>query len=269
MSFRFFTGCFAAFSGSLFAQPPAVRPRMWLLADGRDVEATLGKADPAKDGMAVSLKMADGKSADGILSAQDGHSLRYVANVRLAEGREFRDWHFDKLSKELADFPPTVRGAFLRAVCEDHQFSTASVELIRDDYTRRHFPLKTLRDDDREHALKLQAALDDAAKKSPAVPYSVKYEAYTPGRDAAVSIFRETEHFLLHWGNDKSASGKDWWNDDGQELTFAWFERVWRHFEAAGARTRFRPSRRSARAAIFRRGKRTRCAAGRRACGAR
>ena len=208
---------------------------MWFLADGRDVEATLGKADPAKDGMAVSLKMADGNSAVGLLGPQDGHSLRYLANVRLAEGREFRDWHFDKLPKELADFPATVRGAFLRVVCEDHQFSTACLELIRDDYTRRYFPLKALRDDDREHALKLQAALDDAAKKSAPAPYPVKYEAYTPERDAAVCNFKETEHFLFHWGNDKSASGKEWWQDDRQEMTFAWFERVWRHFEAAGA----------------------------------
>ncbi len=234
MLVRFFAVCFAALSCSLLAQQPALRPRMWFLADGRDVEAALEKADPTKAGTAVSLRMADGKTVGGSISVQDGHSFRYIANVRLAEGRKFRDWHFDKLPGELADLPATVRGAFLGVVCEDHQFSTACMELICDDYTRRFFPLKTLRGDDREHALKLQAALDDAAKKAAQVPYPVKYEAYTPERDATVCNFRATEHFLFHWGNDKAASGKDWWQDGRQELTFAWFERVWRHFEAAG-----------------------------------
>ena len=221
---------FAVFSVSLFAEQPAFQPRPWFLADGRDVEATLVSADPA-----LKLKAADGMTLDAVVSAQDGHSLRYVANVRLAEGREFREWHFDKLPKELADFPATVRGAFIRVVCEDHQFSTACVELLRDDYSRRYFPLKAMRDDDRALAEKMQAALDDAAKKGDAVPYPTKYGPYTPEKDAAICNFKETEHFLFHWGNDQAGSGKDWWKDDRQALTFAWFERVWRHFEAAGA----------------------------------
>ncbi len=226
---------FVIFAASLGADEPARQSRMWFLADGRDVDGVLTKADAAKDSVMVSLKTADGKTVNGSLSPQDGHSLRYLANVRMAEGREFREWHFDKLPKELADFPATVKAAFLRVVCEDHEFSTACVELMHDDFSRRYYPLKTLTAGDREHALKLQAALDDAAKKVAPVPYPTKYEAYTPERDAAICNFKETEHFLFHWGNDKAASGKDWWKDDRQEMTFAWFERVWRHFESAGA----------------------------------
>ena len=222
---------FAAFNTPLLAQQqPAFQPRAWFLPD-RDLAATLVSADKTN----ASLKAADGKELSVPVSSLDGHSLRYLQGVEMAKGREFRDWHFDKLPKELADFPATVRAAFLRVVCEDHEFSTACVELLREDFSRRYYPLKTLAAEDREHALKLQAALDDAAKKFAAVPYPTKYEAYTPEKDAAICNFKETEHFLFHWGNDKAASGKDWWKDDRQEQTFLWFERVWRHFEAAGA----------------------------------
>ena len=62
--------------------------------------------------------------------------LRIEQGKALAAGKEMREWHFDKLPKELADFPSTVRGAFLRVVCEDHEFSTACVELVRDDFSR-------------------------------------------------------------------------------------------------------------------------------------
>ena len=115
----------SAFAADAPPAKPAFQPRPWFLADGRDVEAVLVTADPAKDGVRVGLKTADGKALDAAVAVQDGHSLRYLENVRLAEGREFREWHFDKLPKELADFPATVRGAFVRVVCEDHQFSTA------------------------------------------------------------------------------------------------------------------------------------------------
>ncbi len=229
---------FALFTSVLIASaaPPAFQPRPWFLEDGRDIEGTLITAAPAKDnGVLVSVKTADGKQLDGKLSARDGHSLRYVTNARTAEELEFREWHFDKLPKELADFPPAVRGAFLRVVCEDHQFATACVELMREDYSRRYYPLKALRDDDRAAAEKMQAALDAKSPAKDVTVYPVNYESYTPERDSAVCNFHETEHFLFHWGNDREASGKDWWKDGRQELTFAWFERVWRHFAAAGA----------------------------------
>lgn len=207
--------------------------RIWFLADGRDVEARLVTADAKA--MEVVLKTADGKTMSARLSPQDGHSLRYLANARLAEGREFRDWHFDKLPAELADFPPVVRAAFLRVVCEDHEFSTACVELLREDGSRRYYPLKALREDDRALAEKMMAALERTTSQQGAVSYPTKHEIYTPEKDAAICNFKETAHFLFHWGNEQDGSGKDWWKEDRQELTFAWFERVWRHFEQAGA----------------------------------
>ena len=163
MTLRILSLTFAFAASSLFAEQPAYQLRSWFLADGRDIDAVLATADPTKDGARVGLKTADGKTLDVVLSPQDGHSLRYVTNVRLAEGREFREWHFDKLPKELADFPATVRGAFIRVVCEDHQFSTACVELLREDYSRRYFPLKAMREDDRALAEKMQVGLDGAA----------------------------------------------------------------------------------------------------------
>lgn len=220
----------ATLLSSAVAQPPARKSRPWFLPD-RDLEATLVSGDKAS----ALLRTADGNVVSVPVTSLDGHSLHYLQGVELAQGREFFDWHFDKLPKELADFPATLRGAFLRVVCEDHQFSTACVELLREDFSRRYYPLKTLAAPDREHALKLQATLDTASKKIAVEPYPTKYEAYTPEKDAAICNFKETEHFLFHWGNDKSASGKDWWKDGRQQQTFEWFERVWRHFEAAGA----------------------------------
>jgi acyl-[acyl carrier protein]--UDP-N-acetylglucosamine O-acyltransferase len=236
MKLHFIPALISILSLSCLAERPELTVRSWFMEDGRDVEATLVSADASKNGgPIVSLKSPDGKSVSGKLSSRDGHSLRYVANVRTSEGREFRDWHFDKLPKELSDFPTTVRGAFLRVVCEDHEFSTACVELMLADYSRRYFPLKAMNNDDRALAEKLQAEVDAKSAGSVAVDYPVKYEAYTPERDAAVCNFRETPHFLFHWGNDQAGSGKDWWKDGRQQLTFDWFERVWRHFEAAGA----------------------------------
>ncbi len=161
--------------------------------------------------------------------------LRIEQGKALAAGKEMGEWHFDKLPKELADFPSMVRGVFLRVVCEDHQFSTACVELVRDDFSRRYYPLKAMRDDDRALAEKMQGELDAKTTPKNPVPYPTNYESYTPEHDAAVCNFKETDHFLFHWGNDEAGSGKEWWKDDRQSLTFAWFERVWRHFEAAGA----------------------------------
>lgn len=229
------TAAIAVLCSAAAAEQPAFRLRPWFLRDGRDVEASLADVPAATGGMRVALKTPDGKTVDVQLAPQDGHSLRYLANAKLAAGREFREWNFDKLPKELGDFPATVRAAFLRVVCEDHQFATACVELLREDYTRRYYPLKSLRDEDRALAEKLQQAIDAAARKAEAVVYPTVYRAYTPEKDAAVCNFKETEHFLFHWGNDKIGSGKDWWKEGRQELTFAWFERVWRHFEAAGA----------------------------------
>ena len=114
---------FAAFTAPLLAQQqPAFQPRAWFLPD-RDLAATLVSADKTN----ASLKSADGKALSVPVSSLDGHSLRYLQGVEMAKGREFSDWHFDKLPKELADFPATVRAAFLRVVCEDHEIGRAHV----------------------------------------------------------------------------------------------------------------------------------------------
>lgn len=212
---------------------PALQPRLWFAADGADITATL-HSHAAPQAARVVLQKADGTMTTVSVGGLDGHSRRYLANVRLAEGREFREWKFAKLPDEAAGFPDKVNGAFLRVVCEDHEFSTACVEILRDDFTRRWYPLKHLHPDDKALAQKLQAASDTTRKPS-TLTWPARYEAYTPERDAAVCNFHATEHFLFHWGNSREASGKDWWKEGRQEQTFAWFERVWRHFEDAGA----------------------------------
>lgn len=220
---------------SVSAQLPEFESRMWFLDDGRDVEGVFVSSRTQAGGMTVIVKKSEGTQVEGLLAAQDGHSLRYVAEVMRAKGHEFRDWQFNKPADEPKEHPSTVKGAFLQVLCEDHQFSTASVELLCENYTRRFFRLKDLIASDRELALQLQKANDAAVTPKESVTYPSLYREYRPERDSSMCNFEETDHFIFHWGNYKDSSGRDWFKPGFKEQTFRWFEYVWDSMEKQGA----------------------------------
>jgi hypothetical protein len=72
----------------------------------------------------------------GVLSAsvQETEALRLADGRRLAVGREMRTWSFAAFPAPLQDWPREVKGAFVELRCEDHEFSTAALILLRDDF---------------------------------------------------------------------------------------------------------------------------------------
>jgi Family of unknown function (DUF6055)/Concanavalin A-like lectin/glucanases superfamily len=169
----------------------------------------------------------------GVLTAsvQDTEALRLAEGRRLAVGREMRTWSFAAFPAPLQDWPREVKGAFVELRCEDHEFSTAALILLRDDFRLRSYPAKLLSPADRALAEQLEQRRRAALSPKRQTEYPLVMKGYTKDTaDVAVS-----PHFAFYTGADKAGSGKKAFAPGFLDRQKAWFETVWTHLDGLGA----------------------------------
>ncbi len=165
-------------------------------------------------------------------SVQETEALRLAEGRRLAVGREMRTWTFTSLPSPVSqDWPREVQGAFIELRCEDQEFSTAALILLRDDYRLRSYPAKLLSPADRAWAEQLEQRRRAALSPKLRTEYPLVMKGYTKETaDVAVS-----PHFAFYTGVDKAGTGKKAFTPGFLESQKAWFEKVWTHLDGLGA----------------------------------
>jgi carbonic anhydrase/acetyltransferase-like protein (isoleucine patch superfamily) len=164
-------------------------------------------------------------------SVQETEALRLAAGQRLAVGREMRTWTFAPFPSPMQDWPREVQGAFVELRCEDHEFSTAALILLRDDFRLRSYPAKLLSPADRALAEQWEQRRRAGLSPKRRTEYPLVMKGYTKETaDVAVS-----PHFAFYTGSDKEGSGKKAFTPGFLDRQKAWFETVWTHLDGLGA----------------------------------
>lgn len=164
-------------------------------------------------------------------SVQETEALRLAEGRRMAVGREMRNWSFASFPAAMQDWPKEVKGAFFELRCEDQEFSSAALILLRDDYRLRSYPAKLLSPADRALAEQLEAKRRAALSPKLRTEYPLVMKQYTKETaDVAVS-----PHFAFYTGADKAGSGQKVFTPGFLDRQKAWFETVWTHLDGLGA----------------------------------
>ena len=164
-------------------------------------------------------------------SVQETEALRLAEGRRLAAGREMRTWAFSAFPAPMQDWPTEVKGAFVELRCEDHEFSTAVLILLRADFRLRSYPAKLLAPADRALAEQLEQRRRAALSPKLRAEYPLVMKSYTKETaDVAVS-----PHFAFYTGPDREGSGKKAFAPGFLDRQKAWFEKVWDHLDTLGA----------------------------------
>ena len=166
-----------------------------------------------------------------LASVQETEALRLAEGRRMAVGREMRTWSFAALPVPMADWPKEVKGAFVELRCEDHEFSSAALILLRDDYRLRSYPAKLLSPADRALAEQLEGKRRQQLSPKPRTEYPLVMKGYTK-ETADVTV---SPHFAFYTGPDKAGSGKKAFEPGFLERQKVWFETVWTHLDELGA----------------------------------
>jgi len=171
-------------------------------------------------------------------SVQETEALRLAEGRRLAAGREMRTWAFSAFPAPMQDWPTEVKGAFVELRCEDHEFSTAVLILLRADFRLRSYPAKLLAPADRALAEQLEQRRRAALSPKLRAEYPLVMKSYTKETaDVAVS-----PHFAFYTGPDREGSGKKAFAPGFLDRQKAWFEKVWITSTRWGRRCRWRPN---------------------------
>ena len=166
-----------------------------------------------------------------LASVQETEALRLAEGRRMAVGREMRTWSFAAFPVPMADWPKEVKGAFVELRCEDHEFSSAALILLRDDYRLRSYPAKLLSPADRALAEQLEGKRRQQLSPKPRTEYPLVMKGYTK-ETADVTV---SPHFAFYTGPDKTGSGKKAFAPGFLERQKVWFETVWTHLDELGA----------------------------------
>jgi len=166
-----------------------------------------------------------------LASVQETEALRLAEGRRMAVGREMRSWTFADFPSPMQDWPGTVKGAFVELRCEDREFSSAALILLRDDYRLRSYPAKLLSPADRALAEQLEAKRRAMVAPRIASEYPLVMKGYTP-ETATVTT---SPHFAFYTGADKEGSGQKAFGPGFLDQQKAWFEKVWTHLDMLGA----------------------------------
>ena len=166
-----------------------------------------------------------------LASVQETEVLRLAEGRRMAVGREMRTWSFAAFPAPMADWPKEVKGAFVELRCEDHEFSSAALILLRDDYRLRSYPAKLLSPADRALAEQLEVKRRQQISPKPRTEYPLVMKGYTK-ETADVTV---SPHFAFYTGPDKAGSGKKAFAPGFLERQKVWFETVWAHLDELGA----------------------------------
>ena len=168
----------------------------------------------------------------GVLSAAvlDTEALRLAAGRKLSAGREMRTWKFKAFPEPMQDWSSEVKGAFVELRCEDREFSSAVLILLREDYRLRSYPAKLLTPSDRALAEKLEQQRRSglATKKSTEYPLVLKY--YTKETAEVTS----SPHFAFYTGPDRAGSGKKAFAPGFLDQQKYWYDKVWSGLEELG-----------------------------------
>ena len=163
-------------------------------------------------------------------SVQETEFLRLAAGRRLSAGREMRTWKFQALPEPMQDWPSEVKGAFVELRCEDREFSSAVLILLREDFRLRSYPARLLTSADRELAEKLEQQRRAARPASKSTEYPLVLKYYT--EEAAQTT--TSPHFAFYTGTDRAGSGKKAFASGFLDKQKYWFEKVWTELETKG-----------------------------------
>ena len=166
-----------------------------------------------------------------LASVQETEVLRLAEGRRMAVGREMRTWNFATFPAPMQDWPSSVQGAFVELRCEDHEFSSAALILLRDDYRLRSYPAKLLSPADRALAEQLEAKRRATISPRLRTEYPLVMKGYTP-ETATVAT---SPHFAFYTGPDKGGTGKKAFAPGFLDRQKEWFEKVWTHLDGIGA----------------------------------
>ena len=166
-----------------------------------------------------------------LAAVQDTEALRLAEGHRLAAGREMRTWKFTAMPESVATWPTEVKGLFMELRCEDHEFSAATLILLRDDYRLRSYPAKLLTPADRALAEKLEQARRQALSPKLATEYPLVMKPYTP----VTADVTSSPHFAFYTGHDQTGSGQKAFTPGFLDRQKDWFEKVWTHLDHLGA----------------------------------
>ena len=166
-----------------------------------------------------------------LASVQETEVLRLAEGRRMAVGREMRTWNFATFPAPMQDWPSSVQGAFVELRCEDREFSSAALILLRDDYRLRSYPAKLLSPADRALAEQLEAKRRATISPRLRTEYPLVMKGYTP-ETATVAT---SPHFAFYTGPDKGGTGKKAFAPGFLDRQKEWFEKVWTHLDGIGA----------------------------------
>jgi hypothetical protein len=164
-------------------------------------------------------------------SVQETEVLRLAEGRRMAVGREMRTWNFATFPAPMQDWPSSVQGAFVELRCEDHEFSSAALILLRDDYRLRSYPAKLLSPADRALAEQLEAKRRASISPRRRTEYPLVMKGYTP----ETATVAPSPHFAFYTGPDKEGTGKKAFAPGFLDRQKEWFEKVWTHLDGIGA----------------------------------
>jgi len=168
----------------------------------------------------------------GALSAgvQETETLRLAAVRQQSSGREMRAWKFKAFPEPMQDWSPEVRGAFVELRCEDREFASAVLILLRDDYRLRSYPAKLLTPADRALAEKLEQQRRAALPQKKQTEYPLVLKYYTKETAEVTS----SPHYAFYTGPLRDGSGKKAFSPGFLDKQKYWYEKVWSDLEALG-----------------------------------